>query len=123
MNAAPWYRTRRLVGDLLQHGRAWWPTADKYQRIALGPILHRLAEDYDRVNRLFPPGETHSTLAQREAARSALLASATATTEAVSEVCGARGVAAQLWTTSANLAYALSLIEAEPPTDGDIARR
>jgi hypothetical protein len=117
VTAEHWYRTRRLVGDLLQQGRAWWPSADNYQRIALGPVLHRLAEDYDRVNLFFPPGETQSTLAQREAARGALLASATAAAEAVSAVCGGHGATREVWMTAANLAFTLSLV-ADNSNDG-----
>lgn len=105
VSEASWYRMRRLVGDLLQHGRAWWPSAHDYQRIALGPVLQRLAEDYDRVNRLFPPGVTHSTAAGRMAARRALLASATASADAVLLVCESGGACRQLWTTAAQLSH------------------
>jgi hypothetical protein len=76
-------------------------------------------EDYDRVNLLFPPRTAHSTLAQREAARSALLASATAAAEAVSEVCGARGPAREVWTTAANLAFTLSLVADDSDNGAD----
>jgi len=120
VTAEDWYRTRRLVGDLLQHGRAWWPSADDYQRIAVGPVLHRLAEDYNRVNQLFPPGEIQSTLAQREAARAALLASAKTAAETMSAVCGGHGATREVWMTAANLAFTLSLV-ADDSNDGACA--